>query len=641
MASLHKVFQAVLVCGCVFLVVMLLGFTGVWNGMDRSVYDFFLRVRITSKPLELSPRIIPVDLNDRAERNLGARLNTREAFVQLFSLLGEGNLSAGMDFLFAGSKEVLVDQAMASAAGDMSSLVLAVVPLDAVKTNYSGNPLDEEDVVILRKQLWHPIVVNAGNIPVAATFLMPNRELAKRASLLGHIGVEPDSDGVYRKTALLYRWEDGYMPALSLALAAANLGIDPSRVTIDAGREILLPLPDKRILRVPIDETGSVWIPYPSDWKSGWNRIAMDKLANPDLSDDEKYELLDALSGGILVVADTTTAKKDFGITAFDGLYPLSGVHTSVLNGILTNTFFYSQPLSLQILLYIALFIVMTSAVLRKRNISFHLISAGCLSFLCVLTVILWYRFNVVPFCMMALFAVVFTWGIGFTMRLIRSHEEKLLLENALMRYFPRSLATRILAEKRTELKPTEKRLTVLFADISGFTKWSSDKTPETVHAFLSDYLESMATIIFNNGGTVDKFIGDGILAFFGDPFEQQDHASRALVTALEMQRKADELRDKWQPAVGINLRIRIGINSGPVIVGNLGTKTRIEYTVIGATVNLASRMESNAPVGGILATKDTRNEAGKAFIWGDKKDVAAKGYDQPVIAYVLYSMTE
>lgn len=176
----------------------------------------------------------------------------------------------------------------------------------------------------------------------------------------------------------------------------------------------------------------------------------------------------------------------------------------------------------------------------------------------------------------------------------------------------------------------------MLFADISGFTKWSSDKPPETVHAFLSDYLETMAGIIFSHGGTVDKFIGDGILAFFGDPFDQPDHAERCLRAALAMQAKVAELRGKWLPAAGMDLRIRIGINSGPVIVGNLGSRTRIEYTVIGPAVNLASRMESNAPVGGILVACSARRLAGPSFAFSDARDVAAKGYELPVEAFVL-----
>jgi adenylate cyclase len=220
--------------------------------------------------------------------------------------------------------------------------------------------------------------------------------------------------------------------------------------------------------------------------------------------------------------------------------------------------------------------------------------------------------------------------------RLFLSWRERLLFRTALGRYFPRSLAERIAAEGKTELAPGHKELTMLFADIAGFTKWSSDKEPETVHAFLTDYLENMAGILFENGGTVDKFMGDGLLAFFGDPLEQKDHASRCLRAAIAMQKRVAALGEKWGPKIGINLRIRIGINSGKVIVGNLGTKTRIEYTVIGSAVNLAQRMESGAPIGGILVAGPARALAGDEFSFSEKREVTVKGYDAPVEAFEL-----
>lgn len=197
-------------------------------------------------------------------------------------------------------------------------------------------------------------------------------------------------------------------------------------------------------------------------------------------------------------------------------------------------------------------------------------------------------------------------------------------------------MAARVLGERRADLKPESKELSILFADISNFTGWCSDKSPELVHEFLSNYLDSMSAILLEHGATVDKFMGDGIMAFFGDPVEQPDHAARALRAALAMQVRAREIAAEWRERAAIDLRIRIGVNSGRVIVGNLGPKSRIEYTVIGAAVNLAQRMEGNAPVGGILASSATRDLAGPGFLLGGVLAVKAKGYDIPVEAYVL-----
>jgi adenylate cyclase len=231
---------------------------------------------------------------------------------------------------------------------------------------------------------------------------------------------------------------------------------------------------------------------------------------------------------------------------------------------------------------------------------------------------------------------LLFLWAGSFLLRLVGRYQEQLLLQNALSRYFPSALAQRIMRERKTELIPAYKDLTILFSDISGFTKWSSDKDPELVHSFLNDYLETMAGILFANGGTVDKFMGDGILAFFGDPFDMPDHCERCLKAAIEMQDKIREFSEKWKPLTSLDLKVRVGINTGKVIVGNLGSKTRIEYTVIGADVNLGQRMESNAPVGGILVTAAVYEKLKDKFAFAEKRDVIVKGYAQPIEAYVV-----
>jgi adenylate cyclase len=126
------------------------------------------------------------------------------------------------------------------------------------------------------------------------------------------------------------------------------------------------------------------------------------------------------------------------------------------------------------------------------------------------------------------------------------------------------------------------------------------------------------------------------MLAFFGDPLEQPDHAARCLRAALGMQAEVQRLGAVWGPKAGIDLKIRIGVNSGRVIVGNLGSRTRIEYTVIGAAVNLGQRMESNAPLGGILVAASTWEKTRNQFRFGEHRAISVKGYEEPVEAYML-----
>ncbi len=619
-----------------FVVFAGLSMLGLGQGIDRDAGDLLLRLRIAMSPLPLSPRIIPVDLNDRSERNLGGRVDDRQAFAALLSILGEGRLSGALDFLFQGKRDAGFDSSMADSAGRMEKLVLAVVPVPTELSSFSGSALEEEDAAILRAHLWHPRVVVAGDVPEAGTFLMPNRELARKSRFFGHIAVSPDTDGIYRRLPLLYRWEDGYIPTLSLALAVADMGIDPSLVELRAGTELRIPRPDGSAISIPIDRSATAWVPLPGPWKAGWKRIPLDKVVDAAGNAMATDSIIEAWEGSLVIAADITTTHKDFGSTPLEAVYPLSGIHTSLLNGILTGTFFRSSPAVVDSLVCLVLLSgILFLTLPRRRSFlqpGFAILALALLAWTCAA----WFLGLVMPWLAAPALGLAAAWIGASAAGILRSREERLLLENALSRYFPRALAARVLSGHNAELRPESRELTILFADIANFTGWSSDKSPELVHEFLGNYLDSMSAVLFEHGATVDKFMGDGIMAFFGDPLEQPDHADRALRAALDMQSKAAQLRAEWKDKAGIDLRIRIGVNSGRVIVGNLGSKSRIEYTVIGAAVNLAQRMESNAPVEGILIAAETRKRAAGNFVFGEDRHVKAKGYDAPVEAYVL-----
>ena len=142
--------------------------------------------------------------------------------------------------------------------------------------------------------------------------------------------------------------------------------------------------------------------------------------------------------------------------------------------------------------------------------------------------------------------------------------------------------------------------------------------------------------IVFQHEGTVDKYIGDGLMVFFGDPEPQPDHALRCVRTAIAMQQRTAELREKWLKRGGFPLRIRIGINTGEVVVGNMGSARRLAYTVLGSAVNLASRLESNAPVGGILISERTHELVKADVPTQPVGPLTIKGLATPITAHTV-----
>ncbi len=184
-------------------------------------------------------------------------------------------------------------------------------------------------------------------------------------------------------------------------------------------------------------------------------------------------------------------------------------------------------------------------------------------------------------------------------------------------------------------LSGDRRRISVLFCDIRGFTSISEKLKPEQVVLLLNDYFEAMVEVIFRHNGTLDKFIGDGIMVIFGAPEDDVYQEEHALKAAIEMQSELHKLALKWAEH-GIDMRIGIGINSGPAVVGNIGSSRRMDYTAIGDTVNLASRLESaTKELGvGILVSEYTYNAVRGAFQFQEMGAVHVKGRNDPVMTY-------
>jgi adenylate cyclase len=585
-----------------------------------------------------NPLVSFVDLNDESVELLGESLDTREAFGDMLDVLSQSNTFALFDFLFTNEKKN--DELFINAIEYAGNTVIAVLAVEQEMMKAPYRELNETEKNLLARHVWNITVTNKGEVPEAASFLLPIDVITETTAQLAHINMEVDQDGKYRRVPLLYGWNGGYIPSLPLATAILYLGIPVESIELKAGEYLALPLSETEVIHIPIDEKGRMLVPYTEAWTEEAKRIPFADIVEAKTNDDMFETVFSDLNGHIVLVAEISTSQKDFGPTSFERLFPLSGIHAAVLSGILDGieprSFIGWASLAFKVVILLLILCAAFSIMQARNDALFHCGFFAAFVIFSGVTFFRWQNLAISPWFTFPAILLLFLWIGAFLNRLFVRYSEQLLLRNALSRYFPRSLGERIIREKKTELIPSYKELTILFSDISGFTKWSSDKSPENVHAFLDDYLESMAEILFAHGGTVDKFMGDGILAFFGDPFDMPNHCERCIQAAIAMQNKVRVLAEKWKPVVDIDLKVRVGINTGKVIVGNLGTKTRIEYTVIGATVNLAQRMESNAPVGGILVTADVREKVKDTFTFTEKKDVTVKGYAETIEAYVV-----
>ncbi len=194
--------------------------------------------------------------------------------------------------------------------------------------------------------------------------------------------------------------------------------------------------------------------------------------------------------------------------------------------------------------------------------------------------------------------------GVSFSYHRYRDFQEKRAVQRLFARYVSPNVAKELLINPDlVQLGGRRKVLTILFSDIRGFTNLSERIPPEQVSALLNEYFTVMTQVLFRYDGTLDKFIGDAVLAFFGDPLDQPDQSARALACAVAMQEEAAALRAKFEAEGKPTLRVGIAVHTGPVIVGNNGSETNFLYTVIGDTVNLTARLQGLAVKDDVITT--------------------------------------
>jgi adenylate cyclase len=572
--------------------------------------------------------IVIVELDDRGYRQLEelkAVYGNHSFDADVINILSDADVfGIAYDTVFA--KEVtggLID-ATARAGNVYYPVILA--PLD------NPEQLEIDEGKVLRKNLWHLKVTRNGHPISAYVYYRTDPKLAIVAKGIGHININPDIDGIYRRVPLLIRNGDGYVPALILRMAVDYLGVNPSHVEVAFGKRILLkdahfPGGGIRDIEIPIDDKGQMIVNFAGKWRDVFRHISFTGVLKA-LEDQQIVGILrDEIGGSLVVVADVSSRTKDFGAVPLENFYPLSNTYANVLNSIITTNFIYQLEPWQQFVVDLILILVLCAAAVKFRA---HVFSAFTIFifgvFIAFVLLLFMYKSTLTNVLSPSL-GIISTLIVINSYMYVREEREKAFLYSTFESYFAPSVLKKILNNPEKLQSIERKTVSILFSDISGFTSWSSTKEPEEIHSTLNEFYDIMAQIIFKYEGTIDKYMGDGMMAFFGDPIEYDDHALRAVSTAVEMQKKASEIREVWKAQGKLQLQMRIGINTGQVVAGNMGSEKRVDYTVIGSSVNLAHRLEENAPLEGILISQATYEELAKNSYRDRLKDINATFY--------------
>ena len=462
-------------------------------------------------------------------------------------------------------------------------------------------------------------------------------ELQRSAESAGHFNPVVDFDGVVRRVPMIVEYDGAYYESLALAVVRAALGMPrllPGYATGNdknyGGLEWLTLESPQGNLRIPVDAEVSTLVPYRGA-RGTFRYISVADVLH------ERIPPAD-MKGRIILVGTSAPGLMDIRATPVGEVYPGVEIHASMISGILNQDIKQNPPYVPGANVLMLLIAGVALAILLPLLSPAHgtLLSAGVLLVEVVVNGSLWGYGNIaLPLAgglimVFALFALNMTYGYFMTERTKRQ------ITGLFGQYVPSEVVDEMSRNpERVSMEGESREMTVLFSDVRGFTTISEGLEPKDLSLLMNEFLTPLSRVIYRHRGTIDKYMGDCIMAFWGAPLPDTRHAYHAVLAGLEMQRALSGLQPHFRERGWPKIAIGIGINTGRVSVGNMGSEVRMAYTVMGDAVNLAARLEGiTKEYGvGVLVGEVTKEEAPE-FVYRELDLVRVKGKDKPVAVY-------
>ncbi|OUS75458.1 hypothetical protein B1748_17180 [Paenibacillus sp. MY03] len=578
----------------VLLVMCLLMLMELLLPLDRALFGYNMSQSKSQMPDE---RIIVVAIDEYTLQELGAfNTWTRDKYATLLDHMYTPETepaAVGFDILFTSESVPEADAAFAEALERHDGIIL---PSYAnTESEFSRSLEGASDKSLLQPEEWvHPIPMFA--------------EHTDRA----HINARLDKDGVIRRTLLqLGQPDDGPMPSLALQMARmAEADVGPF-LDMNARDEILI---DYNMV------SGDFWtVPFVDVYNGNFPAENFDDM---------------------LVLVGFTAVGYDTGATTVESEMKLVYVHGNILHQLLQGETIRELHGLWISLISLLMFALMPLVAWRFRTMTGSLLAAGtALALLAAqYASFQWldWHFNAVE----PLVVLLLSYLVNITLKSFLENKQKNFITKQFGRYLSPDLVREIArSDQEIKLGGINKELSILFLDIRGFTTLSEKLPPEQVLDFLNTMFDMITRKALDNKGTIDKFIGDAAMVIFNAPLDVPDHEYRAVRTAWDIQESMKEVRRMIEEKHGITVSVGIGVNTGMVVVGNIGSFLRVDYTAIGDNVNIAARIESNTQPNQILVSEETYERTKGSFVYNCIGERMMKGKSVPVKLYEVVDL--
>ncbi len=532
-----------------FMVVLYYMQVGFLEGFEARTYDMRFKAR---GPIEHNSDFIIIAIDAKSVAELGRFPWSREFYRELIDFASKAGAKAVLfDVLFPEEESPEVDGKLAAAIKDSGITTLA----SAFEFSEDGSAASIID-----------------NIPV----------LAGSAKNTAHINAFPDEDGVIRWTRLIVPYEGKLYPSLAFTAAMEAMGIDEIKI-----RDYGIVLGSKAI---PADRDIGMLINYrgpPGTYKSfSFSDVIKGRISHEQLKDK------------VIFVGATAIDIYDMRITPFSSNSTGVEVNVNIADNILRGDFMQRGGIEvlIDLLSIVVMGIVISLITVRLRAFaSFPLVlvlAAGYIFFSCLMFLAGRWVSMVYP-----ILSVVLSYSVTAYLRYFYLDRKVKEIRSMFSSYVSKKVVDELVKDpEQAKIGGVSRVVTIMFADIKNYATYSEKRKPQDVVKKLNDYLAVMVDVVIEYDGTLDKFMGDGILAFWGAPVEQKDQAELAVRCTMKMIKRIEGLRRKWVSEETEPLSIGIGINTGEVIVGNIGANgKKMEYTVIGDNVNRTYRIQNKS----------------------------------------------
>ena len=621
--------------------------------LNNLFYDMHMRINLIEKPKPRDNHILIVDLNDETLHELGRWPWPRDMVAQLIDILkSQGAAVVALDIIFPEPEKNVIDTVIKDSPPD-SLDPNTIAKLNSVRMHYEhddvlGKAIHSPDVVmgyILSPERTQIV----GALPAPMEMLSPEKgskifvramqgfigntqELADATMTSGFVTTLTDNDGVIRHYPIVLEYKDGIYPSLALAAVKQYLLLDKIQFNwLPVGEYFSLASIQLGGNVIPTDGSGQVMIPYKkleNEYTYVSAKDVMERKNNPQMVD-----------GKIVFIGTSATGLGDLHTTPFETSFPGVEIHATVAQTLLLHQFPYKPDWSLGA----QLFLIASTGILFSIMLPFLpvwltiLLPIATITGLFYLHDWLWdYEFIYLNFFTVLLNIVNVTF-IALMYGFLFETRKRSQLKHMFGQYIPAEQVEKMSeSSKSYGFEGESREMSVLFADIRNFTSISENMDPTVLKKFLNEYFTPMTKSIFEHSGTIDKYVGDMIMAFWGAPMENPHHALFAVKTGFEMLKIADSLKEQFVSLGVTDLHIGIGINSGKMNVGDMGSEYRRSYTVLGDSVNLSSRLESSTKFYGVafIISESTLKQCEGEIICRHLDKVKVKGKHEAINIY-------